>query len=184
MKRETIMRYSLFEKTIDNESGIVTIVALLVMVTLTIAGIVAVNISNNETGIVRNEQIWATDFYNTESGLNDARINYNNWLDNNFLTEDETTASTTFNTVAEDENGNSLANIQARCIATDNSGNVVAVFNNVADDIPAMSHTAPPPAGSGYSSKNFQIRRYSLTATSADGTTIVQTGVWKIFNKY
>ena len=86
------MRYSRIEKTIDDESGIVTIVGLLVLVTLTIAGIVAINISNNETGIVRNEQIWATDFYNAESGVNDARINFNTWLDDDFLTADETTA--------------------------------------------------------------------------------------------
>ncbi|WP_319525024.1 hypothetical protein [uncultured Desulfosarcina sp.] len=177
------MRYSRIEKTIDNENGIVTIVTLLVLVTLTIAGIVAVTISNNETGIVRNEQIWTSDFYNAESGVNGARITYEDWLDDTFLTEDETEAKTTFN--IKDDNNTTVASIQARCIEKTRT----PVFgenlgDNVADDIPAISHTNPPPEGSGYSTKYFQVRRYSITATCANGTTIVQTGVWKIFNKY
>lgn len=173
------MRYSRIDKTIGDESGIVTIVVLLVLVTLTIAGISAITISNNETSIVRNEQIWASDFYNAETGVNGARINYDDWLTDTFLTADETAASADFDILDDDDN--TVANIQARCIEK----TATPVFGgNVADDIPAISHTSPPPDGSGYSTKYFETRRYSITATCANGTSIVQTGVWKIFNKY
>ncbi|BBO74082.1 hypothetical protein DSCW_14990 [Desulfosarcina widdelii] len=175
---------SLVKKTIGNESGMVSILSLMTLVILTVAGVVAITISNNETGIVRNEQIAAIDFYEAESGLNDARVNYNNWLDNDFLTEAQTAANSTFDTIAEDEHGNPLATVRARCIENNNSGDVTPIFNNVADEMPAMAHIGNPPEGSGYSLKYFESRRYSLTATSGSGNTIVQAGVWKVFNKY
>lgn len=175
---------SQIRRIIDNESGMISILSLMTLVILTVAGVVAIAISNNETGIVRNEQIAAMDFYEAESGLNDARVNYNNWLTNDFLTQAQTAANSTFGTIAEDDDGNPLATVRARCIENNNSGDVTPIFNNVADEMPAMAHIGPPPEGSGYSLKYFESRRYSLTATSGSGNTIVQAGVWKVFNKY
>ena len=175
---------SLVKKTIDNESGMVSILSLMTLVILTVAGVVAITISNNETGIVRNEQIAAMDFYDAESGLNDARVNYNNWLTDDFLTDAQTAANSTFDAVAVDDDGNPLATVRARCIENNNNGDVTPIFNNVADEMPAMAHIGSPPEGSGYSVKYFETRRYSLTATSGSGNTIVQAGVWKVFNKY
>lgn len=53
----------------------------------------------------------------------------------------------------------------------------------VADKIPSIPHFGTPPAGSGSSAIKFQIRRFSITATSDNGT-IVQAGVWKVFGNY
>ena len=167
-------------KPLANEDGLVTIVALFVMAILTIAGIAAIKISSNETQIVRNEQISTATFYDAESGINDARVNYTKWLTDDFLTASETAASDTFDAFTTDADGDPVAAIQVRCI--ESSG--AQVFSGgVADEIPLMSHTSTPPAGSGYSARYFQIRRYSITATSAADNTVVQTGVWKIFNK-
>lgn len=190
------MDFSPAIKNLENENGIVTMVSLMVLVTLTVAGIVAVDISNNETGIVRNEQLSTTQFYDAETGINDARINFNRWLTDTFLTTAQTAANSTFNTMETDAAGNPLATIQVRCIednATNGSGNPAAtiIFGDAAngipalsDEIPAMPHIVSPPAGSGFSLKYFETRRYSITATSNTGNTAVQAGVWKVFNKY
>ena len=179
------MIFSLIEKKLKDETGIVSVVSLMVLVTLTIAGVVAINIANNETRIVRNEQISTIDFYDAETGINDARINFNNWLTDAFLTDAQTAANITFDTVAEDADGNPMASIQVRCIENNGTGGTVSpIFGDVADEMPAMAHIGLPPAGSGYSLKYFETRRYSITSTSGSGNTIVQAGVWKVFNKY
>lgn len=185
----------LIKKTVNNEDGMVMIFALMVLVILTISGVAAINISNNETTIVRNEQLSSSEFYEAESGINDARINFIDWLDNVFLMAGETVANQTL--PSNDENGNLVATIQVRCIENNASGGkVTPIFTDVndasyvpgdyvvPDQMPAMPHTGNPPVGSGFSIKNFEVRRYSITSTSNAGNTVVQAGVWKTFNKF
>ena len=187
--REETMDIFLIKKTVNNEDGMVMIFTLMVLMILTISGVAAINISNNETTIVRNEQLSSSEFYEAESGINDARINFIDWLDNIFLMAGETVANQTL--ISNDENGNPVAIIQVRCI----EGTNTPVFDtntstpefdpgSVADEMPTMPHTGNPPVGSGYSVKNFEIRRYSITSTSNAGNTVVQAGVWKTFNKF
>jgi Tfp pilus assembly protein PilX len=178
------MVFSLIEKKLKNEDGIVSILSLMVLVTLTVAGIVAIELSSNETSIVRNEQLSNIEFYEAETGINDARVNYRNWLTDDFLTDGPTVASSTPTTIATCNSGNPMATIQVRCIENGNAGDVTPIFNNIADQMPAMDHTGPPPEGSGFSLKYFETHRYSLTSTSSTGSTIIQAGVWKAFNKY
>ncbi len=180
--REETMDIFLIKKTLNNEEGVVIIFALMVLVILTISGVAAINISNNETSIVRNEQLSASEFYEAESGINDARVNFVNWLTDAFLTTGETLASITLSSISSDGNGNPVAIIQARCIETTQTP--IPALSNVANEMPAMPHIGNPPIGSGYSAKYFEIRRYSLTSTSNAGNTVVQAGVWKAFNKY
>ena len=169
---------------LNSEDGMVLISTMVILLILTISGIAAITISNNEASIVRNEQMSASEFYDAETGLNDARLNYRTWMTDTFLSTDETTASSTLDSLSVDGDGNSLATLQIRCIEDNNGGSVTPIFNNVADEIPAMSHTASPGAGSGYSARYFQIRRYGITSTSKDGNTVLQIGAWKVFNKY
>jgi len=189
-QKET-MDFFLIKKTLNNEEGMVMIVTLMVMMMLTISGVVAIDISNNETSIVRNEQFASSEFYNAETGINDARLNFNSWLDNNFLNSSVTTANRTWQSISTDDSGNGLATLQIRCI----EGTGSSVFDadpttpaidpgDVADEMPIMSHKASPPEGSGYSVKYFEVRRYSITSTSNTGNTVLQTGIWKVFNKY
>lgn len=179
------MIFSLIEKKLKDETGIVSVVSLMVLVTLTISGVVAINMANNETNIARNEQISTNDFYNAETGINDARINFNNWLTDDFLTDAQTAANSTFDSIAEDADGNPMASIQVRCIENNGTGDTVSpIFGDVADEVPAMAHIAAPPEGSGYSLKYFETRRYGITSTSGTGSMVVQAGVWKVFNKY
>ncbi|WP_319524141.1 pilus assembly PilX N-terminal domain-containing protein [uncultured Desulfosarcina sp.] len=174
------MTKSYFIPSLNDEEGIVTIVSLMVLVILTIAGIAAVTIANNETSIVRNEQIAVDTFYSTETGINDALVNYTDWLTDDFLTESVTVAGDEFDAATTVDDGDPVATIQVRCIEDSQT----EVFDgDVGDEIPAMSHTASPPSGSGYSAKYFQIRRYSITSTSTSDGTAVQIGAWKVFNK-
>lgn len=189
--REETMDIFLIKKTVNNEDGMVMIFALMVLMILTISGVAAINISNNETTIVRNEQLSSSEFYQAESGINDARINFVDWLTNAFLVLPETVAFATFDSISSDANGNPVATIQVRCIEGTNTpvfdtniSTPVIDPGSVADVMPTMPHKGNPPVGSGYSIKNFEVRRYSITSTSNAGNTVVQAGVWKTFNKY
>ncbi len=190
MPREETMDIFLIKKTVNNENGMVMIFSLMVLMILTISGVAAINISNNETSIVRNEQLSSTEFYQTESGINDARLNFVNWLTNTFLTVSETTASAEFDSLSTGPNG-PVATIRVRCIEPTmtpvfdaNPNTPVIDAGSVADQMPAMPHIGNAPLGSGNSVKFLEIRRYSITSTSTAGNTIIQAGVWKVFNKY
>ena len=102
------------------------------------------------------------------------------WLTNDFLLAGETAANITVtSTNAANE---SVARVEVRCI--ENSGTPIVGLSAAANNLPLQRHIAPPPEGSGYSLKYFEVRRYGITATSATGNTQVQVGAYKVFNKY
>jgi hypothetical protein len=83
--------------------------------------------------------------------------------------------------VSNDAGGQPVATIEARCITPTASDTALSLQ---ADSVPLQSHIAPPPIGSGFSLKYFEVRRYGVTATSTDGNSRIQVGAWKVFNKY
>jgi len=169
-------------KTVENDEGFVLVATIFILVIITLAGVFAITNSNTELSIVRNTQLLTREFYEAEAGIIDALENSNLWMTNAFLIAGETSANATLSSTVTDTSGNPVANIEVRCI--ESSGTAIPSLSNEANDLPLQSHTAPPPSGSGYSAKYFQIRRYGITTTSTDGRTIVQGGAWKIFNKY
>ncbi|MCK4984964.1 MAG: hypothetical protein KAS40_05565 [Desulfobacterales bacterium] len=170
--------------TIDNENGFVLGTAILVSAILVLAGVLAIWTSNTELKTVRNEAQMTREFYNAEAGVIDALENYKsgptNWLTNDFLTADPIDANSTVN--SSDEEGNVVAAVEVRCI--ESTATPVSGLSNSANNIPRQAHIGPPPAGSGYSLKYFEVRRYAVTATSTNGNTQIQVGAWKVFNKF
>jgi len=170
--------------TIDNEHGFVLGTAILISAILLLAGVLAMWTSNTELTIVRNEGQMIREFYDAEAGVVDAIENYNSgpttWMTNDFLSADPTVAGNAV--TSNDENGDAVAMVEARCIEP--SATPIASFSDAANNIPQQPHISSPPPGSGYSLKYFEIRRYSLTATSNNGNTQVQVGAWKVFNKF
>jgi hypothetical protein len=124
------------------------------------------------------------EFYDAEAGVIDAIENYNSgpttWLTNDFLSADPAVASNLVTST--DENSDAVATVEVRCI--ESSATPIPSFSDAANTIPQQAHIGSPPPGSGYSLKYFEIRRYSLTATSTSGNTQVQVGTWKVFNKF
>ena len=172
------------KRIIGNENGFVLGGSILISAILLLAGVLALWTSNTEMHVVRNEGDLTLEFYNAEGGVIDALENYDtgtmNWLTNAFLLAGETAAkSTVTSTNAANE---SLARVEVRCI--ENSGTPIVGLSAAANNLPLQRHIAPPPEGSGYSLKNFEVRRYGITATSATGNTQVQVGAYKVFNKY
>ncbi|MFH1718460.1 MAG: pilus assembly PilX N-terminal domain-containing protein [Planctomycetota bacterium] len=169
------------KNTLNNESGMVLIIVLLMLVIVTILGIAATRTSDTEMQIASNERQLVNDFYVAEGGLIGA-LETPPWLtDPVFLTAAETAASYT-GTVDFNADGTPDANVEVRCI--EDTGASVAGLSTAANNLPVSPHIAPPPAGSGYSLGKFEVRRYGVTVTSATGNTRVQTGVWKVFNKF
>ena len=170
--------------TINNENGFVLGTAILVSAILILAGVLAVWTSNTEVSIVRNESQMIREFYDAEAGLVDAIENYNTgpttWMTDTFLSSDPTVASNVV--TSDDGGGNAVATVEVRCI--ESSATPISSFSEAANNIPQQPHIGSPPPGSGYSLKYFEIRRYSLTATSTEGNTQVQVGAWKVFNKF
>jgi hypothetical protein len=169
---------------LDNQNGFILGASILVSAILIMAGVLALWTSTTEVQVVRNEGLMIQEFYNAEGGVIDALVNYNtgstDWLTDDFLIADPTAAKNIV--VSNGPDGQSLATIEARCI--ENSGATIAGLSEAANRLPRQNHISPPPAGSGYSLKYFEVRRYGITATSTDGKTRVQVGAWKVFNKY
>jgi Tfp pilus assembly protein PilX len=182
--------------TIGNEKGFVLVVALLMVAVITVIGIAATRTSETEIRISVNERDSIKDFYTAERALIDMLESSTNWLKGNMVTSPAAGAFTACS-VTEDKDYNIDFNndgtddtpidamVEIRCIAATTAP--VAGLTEGANDVPAQPHTGPPPAGSGYSMKHFEIHRYGVTATATDPitqapTAQVQTGVWKVFN--
>lgn len=159
-----------FKDIINNESGFVLVLAVLMLAIMTIMGVAATRTSDIELQIASNERQIVNDFYNAEGAVIDMLENPSTWLTQAFLTADETEASFAGG-VDIDDDGADDADVEIRCI------------HEASSDLPVLPHVVPPPVGSGYSLKYFEVRRYGITATSATGNTQIQVGVWKVFNK-
>jgi len=163
---------------IQNEEGSVIVLALVLLVLLTILGISATRTSTIEVQIAANERQAVQNLYRTEAGDHYALEMSSTWMTNAFLTAAETAAFSTQNNVAIDSAGAPDVNIEIRCIQN--------IDSNIADanNLPFQKHIDPPPVGSGYSLDDFEIHRYGITATSTDGSSQVQIGAYKVFNKF
>jgi Tfp pilus assembly protein PilX len=159
--------------TINNQNGFVLGASILISAILLLSGVLAIWTSNTEVKIVRNESQMIREFYNAEAGVIDAIENY-------FLTADPIDANNTVN--SNDEAGNVVARVEVRCI--ESTATPVSGLSNSANNVPRQAHIGPAPAGSGYSMKYFEVRRYAVTATSTNGNTQIQVGAWKVFNKF
>jgi hypothetical protein len=172
------------KRIIGNENGFVLGASILISAILLLAGVLALWTSNTEMHIVRNEGDLTLEFYNAEGGVIDALENYDTgtmkWLTDAFLMAGETAANST--TDSKNAANASVARVEVRCI--ENSGTPIAGFSAAANNLPRQRHIAPPPEGSGYSLKYFEVRRFGITATSATGNTQVQVGAYKVFNKF
>jgi len=169
------------KQTLNNENGFVLVVALLMLAIITVYGIAATHTSDTEMQIAANERSRTDDFYSAEGGLIDISERSASWLTDNFLTAGAASAGYVTN-VDLDGNGVNDALVEVRYIT--DSAVTVSALSTPANDLPLGSHIGPPPAGSGYSLKYFEVRRYGVTSTAANGETLVQLGVWKLFNKY
>jgi len=171
------------KETINNESGFVLILALLMMSVITVIGVAATRTSETETQIASNERQIANEFCSAEGALIDVLERaISTWAapTSTFLTDGETVASYT-SPVDFDGDGTNDATVEIRYIG--DLGATIGGLSTAANDLPVQSHTGPPPAGSGYSMKHFEIRRYGVTTTSITGNTQIQTGAYKVFNK-
>jgi hypothetical protein len=182
------------KRIIGNENGFVLGASILISAILLLAGVLALWTSNTEMHVVRNEGDLTLEFYNAEGGVIDALEKYDTmidastydpmaWLTDAFLLAGETAANSTVSSKnAADE---SVARVEVRCISNTATSTVLEEnLSAAANNLPQQRHIAPPPSGSGFSLKYFEIRRYGITATSATGNTQVQIGAYKVFNKY
>jgi len=172
MKDKTLIR---------NENGSVIVLAVVMLVLLTFLGISATRTSTIEVQIAANEKRAVQDLYQAEAGDHFALEIGSTWLTVTFLSTDETLAFFTQNNIDIDSDGTPDVDIEIRCI--ESTGTPINGLSNPANDYPLQQHKAPPPAGSGYSLNDYEIRRHAITATSTDGSSI-QIGVYKVFNKY
>jgi hypothetical protein len=169
------------KNTVNNENGMALVIVLLILAIVTILGIGATQTSTTEVQLASNERRLVDEFYKVEGGLLDTLERSNVWLSDAFLLAGPTSASYTNSSVNIDGGAND-AIAEIRYIT--NTGTTVAGLSTAANNLPLSSHTGPAPAGSGYSMGKFEAHRYGVTVTSSGGNSNVQSGVWKVFNKF
>jgi len=165
---------------INGEDGFILILALFMLMLVTIIGIAATRTSETEIRISGNDMIIRNDFYSAESVLVDIMERWDEWLTSSFIVSAPENASYT-ETVDISGNGAGTALIEVRFIEPD--GITVPGLSDAANNLPLQEHIMPPPAGSGYSMGKFEARRFGITITSDNEQTMIQAGVWCIFNK-
>ena len=176
-------RVTFLEKIIDNEDGFVLGTSILVSAILILAGVLAIWTSNTEVKIVRNEGQMMREFYNAEAGLIDAIDNYSNWLTNEFLIGDSTSGIS----MTSEIDNKPIATVNVRPIEYTEDGDDPILYSGLnphSNIVPNMHHIELPPDESGNSLQHFVRRNYAITAISEEGNTIIQTGTWKLFNRY
>jgi hypothetical protein len=172
------------KRIIGNENGFVLGASILISAILLLAGVLALWTSNTEMHVVRNEGDLTLEFYNAEGGLIDALENYDagtmEWLTDAFLLAAPTAAGVV--RTSNGPGGEAVATVEVRYIHE--VASPVPGLSDAANTLPLQKHIGPPPSGSGFSLKYFEVRRYGITATSATGNTRTQIGTYKVFNKY
>jgi len=172
---------------IRNEEGSVIVLSMVLLVLLTILGISATRTSSIEVQIASNERQATQNQYQAEAGNHYALEISSTWMTDNFLTTAANAAYVDSSVdpslaVDIDADGTNDATIEIRCI--ESTGTAIAGLSDGANNLPMQQHITAPPAGSGYSLKDYEIRRYGITATSTSGNSQVQIGAYKVFNKY
>lgn len=169
---------------LGNEKGFALGISLMISAILILAGILALRTSSTEALVVRNEGDLTREFYRAEGAVVDSLENYNTgptfWLTDDFLLAGPLAAGNLLTSY--DQHGEAVATVEARCI--EETGTSIPSLSDAANHLPRQRHVGPPPPGSGFSMKYFEVRRYGITATSSTGNTQVQVGAWKVFNKY
>ncbi|MBW1727807.1 MAG: pilus assembly PilX N-terminal domain-containing protein [Deltaproteobacteria bacterium] len=172
---------------IQNEEGSVIVLSMVLLVFLTILGISATRTSSIEVQIASNERHAIQNQYKAESGNHYALEISKTWMTNNFLSTASNQAYMDSSvepllTVDIDNDGTADATIEIRCIRTPSAD--ITCLTDGANNVPVQQHIGPPPPGSGCSLKDYEIRRYAITATSINGGNQIQLGAYKIFNKF
>ncbi|MBW1650217.1 MAG: pilus assembly PilX N-terminal domain-containing protein [Deltaproteobacteria bacterium] len=160
------------QKKDKNNKGFILITCLMITALLMLIGISAATLSYTQSKIIRNKQEGLKDFYDTEAAINYAIANSVQWLTDEFINSEDAKAVFT--------PPNSSVKLEIRHIT--NSKKKIKGLSKTANNLPVQSHTAPPPPDSGFGIKDFEVKRYAITATSANGLKI-QVGVWKVFAK-
>ena len=180
---------------LKNEKGSVVVLALIILVLLTLVGMAVNRTTSIEVQIASNDSRATDCLYKAESADHYAIELTQTWMNNTFLMADETAAYAV--TPDLDNNGSSDVNLdidgdgtndftfEIRCIeATGTAISPAGTLSDAANDFPRMGHISSPPVGSGYSLKYFEVRRYGITGTAANGCSQVQVGAYKVFNKF
>jgi hypothetical protein len=167
---------------IDNKNGSVVVLALIMVVLLSLLGMAVTRTSSTDVQVSSNATQAVKDLYQAESADSYALEATTTWMTDAFLTGDPTTMYYKITDFDSNNDGVPDTTLEIRCIVSP-----AATINQVsieANSVPAMQHISPPPPGSGYSLKYFEIRRYGITATTNSTNNHVQIGAYKVFNKF
>ena len=169
----------------DNENGSVIVLALIMVVLLSLLGMAVSRTSSIDVQVSSNETKAVQDLNQAESANNYALETTNAWMTNTFLQADENSSAASWAglTLDTDGDGTPDTTYDIRYIKSDPT-EIGTLTIPGANNLPIMRHIAPPPPGSGYSLKNFEIRRYGITSQTNGTNSRVQIGAFKVFNKY
>ncbi len=183
------------KRTIIDQSGGILIACILLLVIVSLGSIFAMKISNTQSDIIRNDQIFEQNFYHAESGLITTLDQSDVWMTSHLLMHPEN-RGIHMDVPIDDALGKNLATVSVNIravqmntipVATwlDTTGSTISLSSDeqkIANDIPKLSHTTTAMAGSKSSAGKFNCRRYVITSTIENMT--LQCGGIKLFNKF
>jgi hypothetical protein len=173
-----------------NQDGYAMMTTMMILVLLTVIGMAATNTSNVELEITTNSKEIVEDFYVSEGSVVWALENADNWLSipliqvgeaihENKAVSDYSIGGWSGNVDFDGDNEDD-ALIESRVLT--NVETTIPGLGASGNDVPVQIFKGPAPPNSGYSSTDFIIRKFSVTATSLRGGTDIQAGTWKVFN--
>ncbi len=164
------------------EKGYVMVAAIFILAILAISATAIATLSGTESGIVKNERLYLTGFYECESANIDASTaEFATWLD--FLNSSPSNGYKYKKQIAEEFGAQSGATIEVLRVDKSYANLATAPDHKpsaFAASLPVQKHVDDPLIGSGTGvTGEVQIQRFAITSTPTKGELQLQSGVYK-----
>jgi hypothetical protein len=159
------------------------------MMALLLASVMAVNMAVSDSSIMRNSRIYRDALCRAETGITVAEeTQAESWLASDSdlfdLSQEDAAVAVSGFSIA-DAAGNDMPAMGSFSIARLESA---PSSGSLSERFYALGHLAPMPSGSGFSARDFEIRRYGILSTGSSGQgrsgVTVEAGLYKVFNAF
>lgn len=174
-----------------DHNGSALVLTLLLMAALLLSSLMAMNIAVTDSSIMKNSRSYRTDLYRAETGITLAGETHSeSWLASDSALFDLSREDAVvvvkgfFIAGADGDDMPSMGNYSIARIESD------PAVGSLSEQFYALGHQAPMPVGSGFSAREFEIRRYGVLSTGSsrpdrpDAGVTVEAGMYKVFNLF
>lgn len=165
-------------KKMNEESGYLLVISIFILAVLTIGAAAISQISQTESGVVKNERMYFESFYEAESAAVKSIENYKDW---NSALDRSATNGHKFELITGCGSGLKMMVVAVKIEDEDEKSDFTGDLSDFATkDLPDMRHIDDPliDSGTGVTGKT-KISRYAVTTEPNDGELQLQVGIYK-----